>query len=301
MKILASIVKNEEDIIETFVRYHECIFDKIVIVDHNSADNTKIILNKLQDEFKNIEILDEKSIWHVQSKVSTQILNEYGKDADWFVFLDADEFLVLEKKLEDIVFDKNKLLMGCWYNYVPINENPTDKNVLKTITHRTKIVNLNQLKVIMHKNIFNSYKDLYYVEGQHEVHGKDVYIKRNVSKNIKICHFPIRSCSQTISKYLIGWLAKLSNPYNQNLIPDWSHWKKMFDKVKNKVEFADIQDIAAGYTYDHVSEPYQLVHDPVLCNFDLKFSDLILNRDPYRLFYDFAESLAWEFCKVKNQ
>lgn len=301
MKTLASIVKNEEDIIEAFVRYHSNIFDRIIIVDHNSSDNTRIILSHLESEFKNIKVLSETSVWHIQSQVSTRILNEYGVDSDWFVFLDADEFLLLDKDLDDIVFDKTKLLMGCWYNYVPTLEKVTDKNILKTITHRTKIVNLNQLKVVMHKNIFNLYKDLYYVEGQHEVHGKDQYINRNVSKSIRICHFPIRSCSQTKSKYLVGWLAKLSNPYNKDLIPDWSHWKKMFDRVKKEIDFTDIQDIAAGYTFDHARIPYELVSDPVPCDFELKYTDLIQVRKPYDLLLDFSESLAWEFCKSKNQ
>ena len=301
MKILASIVKNEEDIIETFVRYHQSMFDKIIIVDHNSTDNTKVILDKLKYEFSNVEIFEENSTWHIQSQISTKILNQYATDADWFVFLDADEFLVLEKDLNDIIFDKSKLLMGCWYNYVPTEKETSEKNTLKNITYRTKIVNLNQLKVIMHRNIFRLYKDLYYVEGQHEVHSKDTYINRNVSKSVRICHFPIRSCSQTVAKYLVGWIAKLANPHNQNLVPDWSHWKKMFDKVKSKIEFVDIQDIAAGYTFDHIETPYELILDPIPCKFDLKYSDFIVKRDPYKLFFDFVESLAWQFCKTKNQ
>lgn len=301
MKTLATIVKNEEDIIETFVRYHISIFDQIIIVDHDSTDNTREILNKLKIEFDKIKIIDEKSIWHIQSQISTKLLNEFGQNSDWFVFLDADEFLLLDKDLDNIVFDKSKLLMGCWYNYVPTIECSDEKNVLKAITYRTKIVNLNQLKVIMHKNIFKLYNDLYYVEGQHEVHSKDQYINRNVSKSIRICHFPIRSCTQTVSKYLIGWLAKLSNPYNQNLIPNWSHWKRMFDKVKNKIDFLDIQDIAAGYTFDHSETPYELVCDPVPCNFELKYTKLIQKRSPYDLLLEFTEKLAWEFCRSKNQ
>ena len=301
MKILATVVKNEEDIIETFIRYHFGIFDKIIVVDHNSRDNTKQIVNLLQKEFENLEIFEEKNIWHIQADVATKILNQYGVEADWFVFLDADEFLVLEKNLEDIVFDKSKLLMGCWYNYVPTKKETEDKNILRTITHRTKIVNLNQLKVIMHKNIFNLYKDLYYVEGQHEVHSKHEYINRNVSRNIRICHFPIRSISQTISKYQISWLAKLANPYNKNLIPDWSHWKKMFDKMKSDISFEDIQDIAAGYTFDHQQTNYELICDPIKFKFDLKYSNLIEERKPHNLLLEFAESLAWEFCTIKNQ
>jgi hypothetical protein len=302
MKIIASIVKNEEDIIETFVRYHAVYFDKIIIVEHDSSDNTRKILKKLQTEYKKLDVIDEKSVWHIQSQISTRILNEYKEIADWFVFLDADEFIVFDKNLEDIVFEDNKLLMACWYNYVPTIET-NDKNILNTITHRTKAINLNQLKAIVHRNIFKSCEGLYYVEGQHEVHyGKNEYINRNTTKHIKICHFPIRTINQMKSKYLIGWLSKLANPYNKNLKPEWSHWKKIFDMIKNKKEitYKDLQDTAAGYTYDHKDSKYDLICDPVFNDVILKYNDLIEDRDSFLNLTDFCEKLAWEFCQSKS-
>ena len=48
MKIYSlSVVKNEAAIIESFVRYNHNIFDGMLIVDHNSYDDTLNILNSL--------------------------------------------------------------------------------------------------------------------------------------------------------------------------------------------------------------------------------------------------------------
>ena len=51
MKIASiSMVKNEADIIESFVRHTLRFVDVMYIIDHLSTDNTWIILNNLQAE-----------------------------------------------------------------------------------------------------------------------------------------------------------------------------------------------------------------------------------------------------------
>lgn len=47
MKIVSiTMVKNEVDIIESFVRYHLKIFDEMIILDNGSTDETVNIINK---------------------------------------------------------------------------------------------------------------------------------------------------------------------------------------------------------------------------------------------------------------
>lgn len=41
------MVKNEVDIIESFIRYHLKIFDEMIILDNGSTDETVNIINKL--------------------------------------------------------------------------------------------------------------------------------------------------------------------------------------------------------------------------------------------------------------
>ncbi len=47
---IVTMVRNEEDIIETFVRYHSGAVDRMIIVDNGSTDRTPEILALIRDE-----------------------------------------------------------------------------------------------------------------------------------------------------------------------------------------------------------------------------------------------------------
>ena len=45
-----SMVRNESDIIETFIRHNLTLLNELHVVDHNSSDNTREILTLLKQE-----------------------------------------------------------------------------------------------------------------------------------------------------------------------------------------------------------------------------------------------------------
>ena len=48
MKIVAiSMVRNEADVIEAFVRHHAGLVDELIVVDHRSIDGTDELLREL--------------------------------------------------------------------------------------------------------------------------------------------------------------------------------------------------------------------------------------------------------------
>lgn len=57
--ICISMVKNEQDIIEPFVRHNARFFDAMVILDNGSADNTRAILLELSRELGTLLVLDQ--------------------------------------------------------------------------------------------------------------------------------------------------------------------------------------------------------------------------------------------------
>ena len=68
MKIFSiSRIKNEEDIIESFVRYHLNFIDEMVIIEDYSNDETYNILKKLKTLWKELVNNEEKRIWLHQS------------------------------------------------------------------------------------------------------------------------------------------------------------------------------------------------------------------------------------------
>jgi len=91
-----SRIKNEEDIIETFVRYHLNFIDEMIIFEDNSSDETYKILSKLKKENLPIRLFRNTKEHSEQENVINIAFNKaiYDYDADLVVTLDTDEFLV---------------------------------------------------------------------------------------------------------------------------------------------------------------------------------------------------------------
>ena len=96
-KIVAiTMVKNEMDIIESFVRHTLGFADLLIVADHKSTDRTREILEALRAEGLPILVGDVEEARHVQAETMTRLLwmaaDTY--QADIVLPLDTDEFLV---------------------------------------------------------------------------------------------------------------------------------------------------------------------------------------------------------------
>ena len=96
MRLVAvSIVKNEADIIEPFVRHSLAWVDRHLIFDHDSTDGTREILGALQREGLPVTLFRDDAIGHLQQARSNHLtrLAAQAHGADWVLPLDADEIL----------------------------------------------------------------------------------------------------------------------------------------------------------------------------------------------------------------
>ena len=96
MKIVSiTTVKNEADIIESFVRYHLNIVDEMIILNNGSTDDTNYILNQLLNEILPITVIDDKDKYFkpVQKMnfLLKKAIQEFG--ADIVCPIDVDEFI----------------------------------------------------------------------------------------------------------------------------------------------------------------------------------------------------------------
>src|SRR2546422_865376 len=97
MRIVSiSKIRNEADILEAFVRYHTEIVDRMIILNHRSADNSGEILRELQSEGLPLDIGRDDSLIHLHAQAMTALMRQAAEkyDPDWLLPLDADEFLV---------------------------------------------------------------------------------------------------------------------------------------------------------------------------------------------------------------
>ena len=141
-------VKDEADIIESFVRYNMNILDGMVISNNGSNDNTLEILYKLKSEGYNLDIIEDKSATFNQYVRRNELLQytieNYKPD---FIFpLDADEFIATNKKCNprEIIenLDNDKLYLYKMENYV------LTKTVIKIYLYQLESLKLERLVMI---------------------------------------------------------------------------------------------------------------------------------------------------------
>ncbi len=135
------MVKNEMDIIESFVRYNVNYLDGMIILDNGSTDKTLEILKSLKNEGLPIFVIEDDTRDFDKILKMNMLLkravNEYN--ADIVVPLDADEFMLSSKggsprehlqKLESPDYYVAK-----WKVYVPdFSKNQEEKFIPKKIT-----------------------------------------------------------------------------------------------------------------------------------------------------------------------
>ena len=92
--VVTSVVRNEADVIEVFVRHHAEIADEIVVIDHMSADATSEILRELAAEGLPLVVQTHDGASYNQSNIVTAQVRSvaHERSADWIIPLDADEF-----------------------------------------------------------------------------------------------------------------------------------------------------------------------------------------------------------------
>lgn len=270
-----SVVKNEADIIEVFVRHNLQYLNKLYIVEHNCQDNTPEILNHLKAEGHNIEIYTNRSSRHIQAEEFNHLIRKI--DGDFVSFLDADEFIIspdYQSSMANLPEDTVSFIN--WHNYMP---QPTDDaselNPLKRIHYMLSPVDTNQHKAIIPRSIY-SRPDSYVLLGGHEIYYKNEEIvpaPYRLISSIYLAHLPIRSLNQIKVKSFTNWLSKLADPLHKSgklqdgKIPTWHHWKVLYDIFKNDPNITEAQAVEAvteAYMkYSKLKGELKLVDEPI--------------------------------------
>lgn len=303
------MVKNEIDIIETFIRYHLSFLDGMVILDNGSTDGTKEIILRLIKEDLPIHLIFDDSPAYNQSEMTTDMFYETIRrfNPKFILPLDVDEFLTSYsgKNIRDIL-DKEAVNDAVnyisWVTYVPTEkDDESEMDVLKRIKHRRSEQNNYDEKILISTSIANKYK----IKIKHGNHGlekiNNVYFEENKLTNLNLAHFPVRSIEQMKSKYIVGWLAHLARP--QQVIFDWYYY---YNIIKSGREFtiSDLTKMALYYDVINKNQKMEIVEDPLnlslVNDFQLKYTSL--NKVNYlNNVLNHTETLARKYSElVKN-
>lgn len=281
------MVKNEADIIETFVRYHCEIVDAMIVVDHGSVDETPGILENLRREGLPLHLGREDAVSKDQGRVLTRAAKQAVSihRADQVVPLDADEFLIspgtreVRAALETLEPPAGGYVCAPWVTYVPTaQDNPAELNVLKRVLHRRESEPTRFSKALIPGDLMRRHTAvLEYGSHRLRKHGR-VWKRRHPyieTPELGLAHFPVRSPEQLFTKVVVGWLSHLAR--RDRRAGDDTHLHLLYQRFsRGWIPSPDeLSAVAMGYAANGKASEIALVRDPVLpvrSWFDLRYT-----------------------------
>ena len=267
------MVKNEMDIIESFIRYNINIVDEMIILDNGSTDYTLDIINNLIEEGLNIVLLHDEDSYYNQDVKMTKLMhkavNEF--DADMICVIDADEFIASQvgnprEIIENL--DSSKYYQLKWVTYVLTGEEGNDiKFIPSKINHIRDEKYEHLYKVIVPAEIVKNY-DVSLKMGNHNlVFNSGNALDPNRDLNLKIAHFPLRSKDQCMSKILVGWPNLLEKHQENNEYG--VHWKLFFEEIRknNTLSDEDLEKFSKNYSFAIFRDDIEIKKQPMNLDF----------------------------------
>lgn len=255
-----SMVKNEQDIIEAFVRHNIRLLDYMVIVENGSVDATGQILLQLAEEFDNLILAEEDGFAYNQSERMTRWLSEYQVrfGADYVFALDADEFLDVHgdvpfhSVLQEIPEGGYGLIPWCTYVLTPEADHAGIADPLRAMNFRRSQELPPRFKSVIRLD-GKSAEDLEITQGNHAVRsksGRDIAGKR--LDGLQLLHYPLRTFDQAKAKSVVGWMAYVAIDPRVSETKKGDQWRVNFDAfVSGKaIDHRALCEMSMLYTQD---------------------------------------------------
>lgn len=300
-----TMVRNEADVIEPFVRHNSSVLDGLVVVDHDSIDGTREILAKLQSEGLPLRVVHDADPAYRQSETMTALARDaLTRDAADFVFaLDADEFLKIESRsgLERALAEVPPGMHAAmhWLTYVPDAFDDDGGGFGPGhLWWRLKTERQTLLKVVASRALLERSDDVIAM-GSHAIlnqAGHDARSHARLRRDVAaLAHCPVRSRGQLEGKVIVGYLAHLAARQVDRRLA--RHWRELYNELRNGGNFGEerLRAIASNYglpvkNWRPVAE-IELVEDPVRLTAEQRYRvDAV--SDPLQVLLRFTEALV---------
>lgn len=243
-------IRNEIDIINTFLSHIDNLFDFVYLVDHQSIDGTEKILKDAvssRPKWKYF-FLDVKT--RLQSSVTNLLLNQAFSDGiDYLFFLDADEFIEIESRfeLEIKVQNLNQMFsvgLLSWKNCICNDFHEISFSQFSKIWIPSETSNFN--KIIISKYLYEKCeKRLTVSQGHHGAYDSNGIGIPGIPIGT-LLHIPIRGLQQTQKKVILTVISYRGFSYRKpgNSYQYYEMLKKIAD---GKVTDNDIRGFTIGF------------------------------------------------------
>ena len=218
-----SMVRNEIDVVEAFVRHNAGIVDGMAILDHGSIDGTLEVLQALAREGLPIRVVQSGVPGYLQEEITTAFARDVFRTtgADFVLPLDADEFLKVPSRVEFRralrAFPKNMHGLMHWLTYVP-DFAQASCGTLALLRSARRVAEERHVfhKALMSRSLL-SRPDAMLANGNHFVasrpHGPSEEAEPHArirDRFAAIAHVPIRSPAQFVTKVAIKKLGRVA-------------------------------------------------------------------------------------------
>src|SRR5260221_2379309 len=275
-----SVVRNECDVIEQFVRHNLRYMDALVVLDNASTDGTREVLDALAREGLPLRVDDDPEIRHAHAEKISALLHCASSwcDPEAVLALDADEFLRvgsrgrLEAALSNLQPDTVGLLGWMTYLYAPLSvetsQGAFDDPVFRMVRRRCEECP-SYYKVALPRPS-QGWTSVFLDQGNHgarivSTDGSLSPLPARELEGLGLAHFPVRSSAQFTSKVVGGWLAYLAYDHDaasKDLNYQWrDNYKRIVASPGRPLDDQDLLGISLGYAQTNVPA---LTHPDVL-------------------------------------
>lgn len=235
-----SMVRNECDIIELFVRINLRAFDHLYIADHGSSDGTAEILERLSCEGLPITVTPLDGIHQTQAETLARLMREAAATGRfrYVMPLDADEFFVPAAQWEWSSLDG---LMGAdayglvrWKTFVPVSGDYFGAPAPLHANFRPRSCEPVQYHKVVVPAALAAKAGL--CPGSHDLVDVPAFVRR-LELPLELLHVPVRSSGQLVQKAVLG--SRTLSIKRNRLPTEGFHWDAMAAAVR-----------ASGYVLD---------------------------------------------------
>lgn len=266
--ICISMVKNEQDIIEPFLRHNRKFFDAMIVMDHGSTDETRAIAMACARELGGIFVTDLRGFAYAQAEAMSAAMQfcQSSFFADFVCFLDADEFIdapdreSFEQKLSPIAVGEAAELT--WRTFLPDPDIGDIENLdpLTFMTYQRTKENPPFSKVF-YRFGGGFDPDITVAQGSHRLlHKNGDDIKSHPIDDMSLMHFPLRSVGQLLNKAVVGWLANVMKyPDPKKRGSKAYQWQRIFELAghpERPISPRMLSDEAMAYAQNQPALPF---------------------------------------------
>ena len=261
-----SMVKNEQDIIEPFIRHNARFVDCMVVLDNASVDDTRNILVQCARELDNVVVGDSPSFAYTQGDRMTRLLQycQTAFFADFILFLDADEFISARNR-QDLLAALQTIPSGGvglmpWQSFVL---DPRHGDAAKQSADPPRSFGWRRAaeapafsKAVLRLD-GACRPDLVVWQGMHNVvTASGAALPEIPLPTLPLLHFPVRGRDQIVAKAVIGWMAYLARNPGAGQVQEGTHWKDIFDLAAGReTPLTDAELCAVSLLYAQDAAP----------------------------------------------